>query len=130
MKYLTTAKIKNNRLVLVCAAVVGLLLLLSPVPAHAALSDTACDGLQQITGETCAGTGAEQVDNTLADAIHILSIVIGIVAVIMIMIAGIRYITANGDPGSIRAARDTVIYAVIGLAIAAMAQVTVRFVLS
>ena len=69
------------------------------------------------------------INNTVWDVINILSVVVGIVAVIMIIVGGFRYITSGGDPNRIASAKNTIIYALIGLLIAAFAQVIVRFVL-
>ncbi len=41
----------------------------------------------------------------------------GIVAVLMLVISGIRYITSDGDPGRTQSARKGIIYALIGLVI-------------
>lgn len=44
--------------------------------------------------------------------------VIGSVALLIIVISGLRYITAAGDPAAVAKARMTILYAVIGLAVA------------
>jgi hypothetical protein len=79
---------------------------------------TACDTEQ--------GAGIEDIMRTV---INIFSIIVGFIAVIMIIIGGIRYITSGGDSGNISGAKNTIIYAVIGLIIVALAQVLVHFVL-
>ncbi len=73
---------------------------------------------------------ASDLGTTVKAAISILSIIVGIIAVILIIVNGLRFITANGDSNSINSARNGVIYAVIGLIIAAFAQIIVRFVLT
>ena len=55
--------------------------------------------------------------------------ILGIVAVIMIIIGGIRYTTSGGDSAGIKSARDTIIYAVVGLVIAILSFAIVNFVL-
>lgn len=65
----------------------------------------------------------------LTDIINIFSIIVGIVAVIMIIFGGFRYITSGGNQESVKSARNTIIYALVGLIIVALAQVIVRFVL-
>lgn len=54
---------------------------------------------------------------------------IGALAVLIIVIAGLRFILANGDPQSISQARNTIIYAAIGLLVAVSAEIIVTFVL-
>jgi hypothetical protein len=48
----------------------------------------------------------------------------------MIIIGGFRYITAGGDSNNVSAAKNTIIYAIIGLVIVAFAQIIVQFVLN
>ena len=61
--------------------------------------------------------------------INILLFIIGAVAVIMIIIGGIRYVTSAGDQNSVKAAKDTVLYSVIGLVITILAYAIVKFVI-
>src|SRR3989344_5373731 len=65
----------------------------------------------------------------LTDIINIFSIIVGIVAVVMIIFGGFKYITSAGNQENIKSARNTIIYALVGLIIVALAQVIVRFVL-
>ena len=55
--------------------------------------------------------------------------VILIAAVIMIIWGGFRYVTSGGDSNKVSSAKNTIIYAVIGLIIVALAQFIVKFVL-
>lgn len=54
----------------------------------------------------------------------------GALAVLFIAIGGFRYTISGGDPGSIKQAKDTILYAVIGLVVAMLAQVIIGFVIS
>ena len=65
----------------------------------------------------------------ITKAIMIFSYVAGITAVIVIIVAGIRYITSMGDPNAVNAAKNAILYAIIGLAVFASAQLIVNFVL-
>jgi hypothetical protein len=47
----------------------------------------------------------------------------------MIIIGGLKYVTSNGDSNSISSAKNTIIYALIGIVVVAIAQSVVRFVL-
>lgn len=62
-------------------------------------------------------------------ATQIITIIVGVASVIMIIIGGFRYIISTGDPNATKGAKDTILYAVIGLAIALVAQALVLFVL-
>ena len=92
--------------------------------------------------EECLNTGAESTDPDSADVdaservnqmirlvINIFSLIVGVISVIMIIIGGLKYITSGGDSGNVSGAKNTILYAVIGLIVVALAQVIVRFVL-
>jgi len=66
----------------------------------------------------------------LKHCINIFSVIVGVVAVIMIIFGGFRYITSGGDSGNISSAKQTIIFAIVGLVVVALAQIIVRFVLS
>lgn len=66
----------------------------------------------------------------LTDIINIFSIIVGIAAVVMIIFGGFKYITSAGNQENIKSAKQTLIYAIIGLVIVALAQVIVKFVLT
>ena len=69
-------------------------------------------------------------DGILTKVINLLSIVVGIAAVVGIMAAGLRFITSGSNPQQVTVAREMVLYAVVGLLTAALAQILVRFLLS
>jgi len=94
------------------------------------LKSDACSGLDQIDSSQGCGQGESGISEVVSSVVNILSYIVGIVAVIMIIVAGLKYITAGGDANKAASARNTLIYALIGLAIAALAQVLVHFVLS
>jgi len=62
--------------------------------------------------------------------INILLQVLGIISVIVIIVGGIRYATSGGDSKQTAAAKDTILYAVVGLVVAILAYAIVNFVLS
>lgn len=84
-------------------------------------------------GGNCEVSGS-QPTNSLASiaktAVNLLSLIVGVIAVIMIIYGGLRYITSGGDSGSVGNAKNTLIYAIIGLIIVALAQLIVHFVLN
>jgi hypothetical protein len=105
--------------------------LLSPVAAAAACPSSstpkgqALNGIGE-TGGDCDGSG---VNDLLKNIVDILSMVVGAAAVIMIIIAGLKYVTSGGDSGSVSSAKSTLIYALVGIAVAALAQVLVKLAL-
>jgi hypothetical protein len=82
-------------------------------------------------GVTAAGgAGEPTLGARFEDIVNIMLYVIGAVAVIMIIIGAIRYTTSNGESSQISSAKNTILYAVIGLVVAIMAYAIVNFVLS
>lgn len=66
----------------------------------------------------------------LYKTIQAITILTGAISVIMIIIGGFRYVVSGGDSNATKGAKDTILYAVIGLVIAIFAQTIVTFVLS
>ena len=93
-------------------------------------------------GYACGGTEANQFKSAqcnqegdklpeiLTQIINIFSWIVGVVSVIMIIYGGFRYITSGGDSNGVTAAKNTILYAIIGLVIVALSQVIVQFVLT
>lgn len=90
-----------------------------------------CKGIALDGNATCTdpAAAATQTQDVISKALNIFSVVIGIIAVVMIMIGGIKYVTSQGDSGQVNSAKNTILYAVIGLVIAMISQLIVRFVL-
>jgi hypothetical protein len=78
----------------------------------------------------CGATSSGDFNKLIHNVINILFIVLGMIAVIMIVIGGIRYTTSNGDSSQVKSAKDTIMYAVIGLVVAILAYAIVNFILS
>lgn len=82
-------------------------------------------GVECTDGKTAGGGDAKPIVAVIIDT---LSVVGGAVAVIMIIVGGLRYILASGDSNAVSGAKNTILYAVVGLVIILFAQVIVRFV--
>lgn len=122
----------------------ALLLVALPLAAPAAVyadtvQDGVCSGATSLkistpdsTGATCStdNTATDKVNGTITTVINVFSTLVGVVAVIMIIYGGMRYITSGGDSGKITSAKNTIIYALIGLVVVALAQFIVKFVLN
>lgn len=111
--------------------------LLVASPAFAASADirkNLCSGGElNLSGtSSCQSTSqaSSKLQDLLTDIVNIISAVVGVVAVIMIIVGGLKYITSGGDSNKVGGAKNTLIYAIIGLVVVALAQVIVRFVLS
>lgn len=101
--------------------------------ATANIQDSLCTGTElQTTDTTCAASTADagtNVNDLIADVVNIFSLIVGVVAVIMIIVGGFKYITSGGESSNVTGAKNTILYAIIGLVIVALAQFIVRFVL-
>ncbi len=77
------------------------------------------------TGLSTTSAGSQELQSIL----QIVFGIIGSIAVLIILIAGFKFISSSGNPESIAKARETIIYAIIGLVVAMLAEVIVSFVL-
>jgi lysylphosphatidylglycerol synthetase-like protein (DUF2156 family) len=109
----------------------GLVVLLSP-STIVVKAQTAQDQILQGIDEACSGGACAddggKIDSTVQTVVNILSLVVGAVAVVMIVVGGLKYVSSQGDSSAVSSAKNTVIYAVVGLIIVAMAQIIVAFV--
>lgn len=94
-------------------------------------SQASCDACAGITaaGGDC-GSSTDSLDQVLKNIINLVSAIVGVVAVVMVIVSGFKYITSSGDSNKIASAKSTLIYAIIGLVIVALAQIIVHFVIS
>ena len=74
-------------------------------------------------------TGKAKVNKTVNNVVNILLFALGIISVIMIIVGGIKYTTSNGDSSALTSAKNTILYAIVGLVVAIMAYAIVNFVL-
>lgn len=89
------------------------------------------------TPTSCIQTGSDSVGGKnqtdlaprIKTIINVLLYLLGAIAVVMIVIGGIRYTTSNGEASAMTSAKNTILYAVVGLVIAIMAFAIVNFVL-
>ncbi len=131
-------KIKN----IILALVVSLSALFVATPAMAAgqcaggVSSAECNKICNDTNlddyqKEVAGCNIESnniIQGHIQSIINTAIAVIGIVAVFVIVFAGQRFMTAQGDPAQIKKAKDMVFYAVIALIVATIAGAAVLFV--
>lgn len=97
-------------------------------PLHAAVKP--CDtSAGASNSEVCKTSASDLTNGILKNVINVLLYVAGTIAVIMIIIGAIRYITSDGDSNRASQARNTIIYAVVGLVVAIMSFGIVNFVI-
>ncbi len=132
--------IKLKRIVLTIAAVLALgAPALVPVAAYAVTDNTISGGINCGTDLTLDAGGNSDCATTntntnftalLRKIINVFSVIVGVIAVVMIIVGGLKYITSGGESSNVSGAKNTIIYAIVGLVIVALAQFIVHFVLS
>ena len=150
MKNMMTLSIRASFSVLLFVFALTLSGLLSPAPTAAALncgtkanpgpdfSKPACKvnvgvnatGANDASTKTCGPNKNEEctLGYRVQQVINVLLFIIGVVSVIMIIIGGIKYTLSNGDSSAITSAKNTIMYAVIGLVVALLAYAIINFV--
>lgn len=116
---------KNIRSGLLGLVLVGALLVVAAEPVAAI--DVVNDSCSSVSNSVCDAQG-DDIYDLVGNIISILLYAIGVVAVIMIVIGGISYVTSNGDSNKISQAKNTILYSVIGLVVAILGQAIVLFV--
>lgn len=102
-----------------CLALLGLsLLLLTPV-AQAGLG----------TVPHPAGTVQKSLIPGIQSVVNSFLALTAVVALVFILVGGFRYMTAQGEEDQIRQAKNTILYAAIGILVIGLAAATVNFVI-
>ena len=123
-----------SRLVLALGIMLSLFAFTTPAFADP-VTGAACNGdLGGGSGSSyCDQNGSNPLvgpNGTITKVIRLLAIATGIAAVISIIIGGFMYVTSGGDPNSVKSARTTITYSVVGLVVVAGGQAILTFVLS
>lgn len=102
---------------------------LVPAPAYAACTTPAScvqDGVDKAGGKASKTADPQEIIQTI---VRVLLFLIGAISVIMIVVGGFRYTISQGDSTQVTSAKNTIMYAVIGLIIAIFAWAIVDFVI-
>ena len=93
--------------------------------------DPLCSTISDADLRQAAGCGdtSTEIDSPIRTVINILLYVVGILAVVMIIVSGLKMTMSAGDAGAVQKAKNTLVYAIIGLVIAVLAYAIVNFVL-
>ena len=92
----------------------------------------ACDETTE-DASVCSADGSDPIagkEGIIMRVVNILSYVVGAASVIMVIYGGMKYVLANGDSNSISTARNTILYALIGVVVFLFSQLIIRFVIS
>ncbi|MFZ2545316.1 MAG: hypothetical protein WAW80_05040 [Candidatus Saccharimonadales bacterium] len=131
--------IKSIKRILSAALVVPVLalsvgLFVQPVPAHAAFDKGLSEGATSAQGKDQTGDAASLFgDNgqggVFRTVTNVMLFLIGAVSVIMLIFGGIRYVVSGGDSTQVTNAKNTILYAVVGIVVAILAYAVVNFVI-
>lgn len=106
----------------------------------APVANAACDpnAMTLSSGADCAqgtdqpgtlfGSGAD--DGLFKKVVNIMLFIVGAVAVIMLILGGVKYVTSGGAQDKVTSAKNTIMYAIIGIVVAVLAYAVVNFVVS
>ncbi|HUD08345.1 MAG TPA: hypothetical protein VMQ52_04665 [Candidatus Saccharimonadales bacterium] len=117
---------------LVGVVFIGGLVIATPVTAARTSENSVCGGIGIVSGGNGTSSGCssgESLHGVLADILNILSVVAGFIAVIMIIIGGLRYVMSGGNDNAVASAKNLIIYAIVGIIVVAIAQAIVHFIL-
>lgn len=116
----------KNKIKLAVISLVALVGVMSFAPAvvNASPASQIQSGVNKV-----GGGGGKDLGGSIKVIVNMMLYLLGAIAVVMIVVGGIRYTTSNGDSGAITSAKNTILYSVVGLVVAIMAYAIVNFVL-
>ncbi len=83
-----------------------------------------------------AARGKDQVADlfgttgTFRTLTNVMLYLIGAISVIMLIVGGLRYVVSGGDSTAVQNAKNTILYAVVGIIVAILAYAVVSFVIT
>lgn len=121
-------KLNIKKHLLTLLAVPALVVSVSAAPVYAASNLSLGEGVNSAKGNEQPTDlfGAGGVFQTIT---NVLLFIIGAVSVVMLIIGGVRYTISQGDSSAVTSAKNTILYAVIGLIVAILAYAVVNFVI-
>jgi len=127
----------NRVKIFIVTAIIGLgaAFAFSPTPASALdcagvdKDKPSCKAAQGLEGAGGGQPGEASLKNAIGTIIDVLLFVLGVAAVIMIIVGGLKYTTSNGDSAAVTSAKNTILYSIVGLIVAILAYAIVKFVL-
>jgi hypothetical protein len=94
------------------------------------LAIAACDTNAGVQGGIdCGPVSTKTLPSAVGTVTNTLLWVVGVASVIMLIVGGLRYVLSGGDPKNTQAAKDTILYAVVGIVVALLAYAIANFVL-
>ncbi len=69
-------------------------------------------------------------DSIVKKSINLLMYIVGLISVVMMIVGGLKYVTSGGDAAKVGAAKNTIMYSIIGLVVAILSFAIVNFVVA
>ena len=109
----------------ICALLIGVSLATST----GAFATTLREGAEAARCDECPENLFGE-DGVFKQITNVVLYIVGVIAVIMLIIGGIKYVVSGGDAKKVTDAKNTVLYAIIGLIVAFLAFAIVNFVIT
>lgn len=100
---------------------VAIATLVAPMAAHGV-------GLAQGV-QPFAGTQGGSLTGAITTIVNIMLMIVGVIAAVMLVIGGVRYVVSQGEEDQTEQAKKTILYALIGLIVIGLSAVVVNFIL-
>lgn len=117
-------KSKMKRLFSFLATFSGLSLL--TIPAYAQVNINACPG----GNFSALCLGASDLGKVIGNAINFIFVVAALLALVFLIIGGVKWLTSQGEKEGVNKARETIVAAIVGLVIIFLSYLIVNFVLN
>lgn len=119
---------------MVPAFALGVGLFAGAVPAYAAFDQGLQDGANAAQGTDQQGDAASLFGEGGQGGIfrtitNVMLFIIGAISVIMLIVGGVRYVVSGGDSTKVADAKNTILYAIVGVVVAILAYAVVNFVI-
>ena len=111
------------------AAVLSLAVAVAAVVMPIALPSASAQFKSGLDAARTQEMSTKPIGTTIGEVVNIFLYFVGAVAVIVVIWGGILYTTSSGDSSKVTTAKNTIMYAVIGLVVAIFAYAIVNFVL-
>lgn len=109
-------------------AVFGAVAVLPAVPAVALDPLAICDDPANAANEVCKNRG-DNANDLIGVLVNTLLFIVGTLSVVMVIYGGIRYTTSAGNTNAVTSAKNTIIYAIVGLVVSFIAFAVINWVL-
>ena len=110
-------------------AIVGSFIVATGIYENKAYANSASDLIRKGADST-GQQDSRSAGDIAKDVVNIMFFIVGIMAVIMIIWGGIRYVLSAGNSAALTSAKNTIMYAVIGLIVGILAYTIVNFVIN